>query len=95
MPDDEDKNPQLESSDTEDQIALQRASAEATVILLAGAAVVFTPIVWIIASTAAAFSGVELKLDDRILVCSLGAVGAIITYGFGKGVVSSIKKGLQ
>jgi len=91
MPDHE-ENQEL---DPLDQIAIKRADAEATVVLLAGGAVVFTPIVWIIASTVAAFNGVELKLDERILTVSLGAIGTIIAFAFGKGVLNSIRKGLS
>lgn len=83
-PEDEQAEPLAVSFTLEDHDTDALADARAFVVKTAGIVVVTTPALWVILTTLAAFHHIELKLDERILVCCLTGLGAVMVFAFRK-----------
>ena len=67
-----------------------RARAESRVIIFVGATVCLLPVLWVFVQVLSAFTGVRIPIDDRILGFCLTAMGSVVTYAFGRDVITSL-----
>ena len=70
----------------EDHATVKRADAEAKVLIAAGYAIVWTPVIALVLSFASSAFGFDLRVDHELMRYCIAAGATVTGYFFGKGI---------